>query len=236
MWNSLYTAVGKHLMKNLNYLLIFFLIISACSYLDEKKTLNELYSQDYKKFQVDHEIGIVDLDSVKNFSELRKKMGELTCEGKVSGLRFELNDTRYHVTGFSDCPTSGAIGCYFRRNLLTIRNDSLLLGYGKEKEPISYLKTELNNIMAKPHNFQSNENKVKPALIYFYVEDKYPISKTKTVLKEIAEQFSALNSKNDSEFFKYNILFEGYEISNIPHLPPPPPPPPPMSNEFDIDK
>jgi hypothetical protein len=220
-------------MKNPNYILIFFLIISSCSYLDEKKTLNELYSQDFKKSQVDNEIRIVDLDSVKNFSELRKKMGELTCEGKVSGLRFELNDTRYHVTGFSDCPTSGEIGCYFRRNFLTIRNDSLILGHGKEKEkkPISYLKTELNNIMAKPHNFKYNENKVKPALIHFYVEDKYQISKTKTVLKEIAEQFSALNSQNDSEFFKYNILFEGYDISNIP-----PPPPPPIPNEFDIDK
>ncbi len=215
-------------MKNLNCILIFFLIISSCSYLDEKKTLNEFYSQDFKKFQIDNKIGIVDLDSIKNFSELRKKMGELTCEGKVSGLRFELNDTRYHVTGFSDCSTSGVSGCYFRRNLLIIRNDSLILGHGKEKEPISYLKTELNNIMAEPHNFKYNENKVKPALIYFYVEDNYQISKTKTVLKEIAEQFSELNSKNDSEFFEYNILFEGYDISSIP--------PPPMPNEFDIDK
>jgi hypothetical protein len=218
-------------MKNLNYILIFFLIISSCSYLDEKKTLNELYSQDFKKFQVDNEIGIIDLDSVKNFSELRKKMGELTCEGKISGLKFELNDTRYYITGFSDCPTSGEIGCYFRRNLFTIKNDSLILGYGKEKKSISYLKTELNNIMEKPHNFKYNENKVKPALIHFYVEDKYPISKTKTVLKEIAEQFSALNSKNDSEFFKYNVLFEGHDISNIP-----PPPPQPIANEFDINE
>ena len=220
-------------MKNLNYILIFFLILSSCSNLDEKKTLNELYSQDFKKFQVDNKIGIIDLDSVKNFSELRKKMGELTCEGKVSGLRFELNDTRYYITGFSDCPTSGEIGCYFRKNYLTIRNDSLILGYGKEKEkkPINYLKTELNNIIAKPHNFKYNKNKVKPALIHFYVEDKYPISTTKTVLKEIAEQFSVLNTKNDSDFFTFNILFEGYDISSIP-----PPPPPPMPNEFDIEK
>ena len=220
-------------MKNLNYILIFFLILGSCSNLEEKKTLNELFSQDFKKFQIDNEIGIVNLDSVSNFSELRKKMSELTCQGKVSGLMFESTDTRYFITGFSDCPTSGEIGCYFRRNFLRIRNDSLILGYGKEKEikPISYLKTELNNIIAKPHNFKYNENKVKPALIHFYVEDKYPISKAKTVLKEIVEQFSALNSKNDSDFFKYNILFEGYDISSIP-----PPPPPPKPNEFDIDK
>ena len=220
-------------MKNLNYRLIILLILSSCSNLEEKKPLNELFSQDYEKFQSQNEIGIVDLDSVTNFSELRKKMGELTCEGKISGLSFELYETRYHITGFSDCPTSGEIGCYFRRNFLSIRNDSLIIGYGKDKEkkPISYLKTELNNIMAKPYNFQYNENKVKPALIHFYVEDKYPISTTKTVLKEIAEQFSTINSKNNSDFFKYNILFEGFDITSIP-----PPPPPLEPNEFDIEK
>ena len=217
-------------MKNFNYISIFLLILSSCSNLGEKQIVNELYSQDFLKFQSENDIAIINLDSIMNFSELRTEMGKITCEGKVSGLRFKLNDTSYNVIGFSDCPNSSEIGCYFRRNLLTIRNDSLILGYGKEKEkkPISYLKTELNNIMAKPHNFIYDETKVKPALIHFYVEDKYPISTTITVLKEIAEQFSALNAKNDSDFFKYNILFEGYDISSIP-----PPPPPPMSNEFD---
>ncbi|WP_036153808.1 hypothetical protein [Maribacter forsetii] len=218
-------------MKNLNYILIFFLILSSCSNFEEKKPLNDLFSQDYIRFQSENEIGIIDLDSTTNFLDLREKMGELTCLGKVSGLKFELNETRYHITGFSDCPTSGETGCYFRRNHLTIRNDSLIIGYGKEKEkkPINYLKTELNNIIEKPHNFKYNENKVKPALIHFYVEDNYPISTTINVLKEIAEQFSALNSKNDSDFFEYNILFVGYDISSIP------PPPPPIPNEFNMD-
>lgn len=220
-------------MKNCNCILIFLLIFSSCSNLDGKKPMNNIYSQEFLKLQSENDIGIINLDSVTNFSELRTKMGKLTCKGKVSGLRFELNNTTYNLTGFSDCLTSGEIGCYFRRNFLTIRNDSLILGYGKEKEkkPISYLKTELNNIIAKPHNFIYDENKVKPALIHFYVEDKYPIITTKTVLKEIAEQFSELNSKNDSDFFKYNIHFEGYDISSIP-----PPPPPPIPDEFDIDK
>ena len=40
-----------------------------------------------------------------------------------------------------------------------------------------------------------------------------------------------LNTKNDLDFFTFNILFEGYDISSIP-----PPPPPPMPNEFDIEK
>jgi transcriptional antiterminator Rof (Rho-off) len=217
-------------MKNCNYILIFLLTLSSCSNLDEKKTLNELYSQDFLKFQSENDIEIINLDSITNFSKLKTQMGQITCEGKVSGLRFEFRDTIYNITGFSDCPSSGEIGCYFRRNVISIRNDSLIIGYGKDQneKPISYLKTELNNIMAKAYNFQYNENKVKPALIYFYVEDKYPISTTKRVLKEIAEQFSTINSKNGTDYFKYNILFESFDITKIP-----PPPPPPKPNEFD---
>ena len=117
---------------------------------------------------------------------------------------------------------SGETECYFRIKFLSIRNDSLIIGYGKDKEkkPISYLKAELNNIMAKPYNFQYNENKVKPAPIHFYVKDKYPISTTKRVLSEIAAQYSIINSKNNPEFFKYNILFEGFDITSIPPQPP----------------
>ena len=196
--------------------------------MEGKKNLNELYSQDFKEIQVDNTFGIVDLDSVMNFSELIDKMAALTCEGKVSGLKFELDETRYYITGFSDCPNPGETACYFRRNHLTIRNDSLILEYGKNKKPIRYLKTELSNIMENPNNFKYNENKVNPALIHFYVEDTYPISTTKTVLKEIAEQFSAINTTHNSDFFPYKILFVGYDISRIP-----PPPPPPLPNEID---
>lgn len=193
--------------------------------------MTELFSQDFKKFQIDNKIGIIDLDSVSNFSELRKKMGELTCEGKVSGLRFGLNDTIYHLTGFADCPTSGKIRCYFRRNLLFIINDSLVLEFGKnkKKEPIEYLKKELNEIMSKEYAFQYKENKLKPALIHFYVEDKYPISTTKRVLKKIFKQFERINSKNSPDYFKYHILFKENDITRIKI----PPPPPPKSDEID---
>ncbi|WP_157451746.1 lipoprotein [Cellulophaga lytica] len=216
-------------MKKSIYILIFLLILSSCSNLNEKKPLSELFSEDFKSFEIDDKIGIIDLDSVSNFAELRQKMGKLTCEGKSSGLRFKSNDTIYHLTGFADCPTSGEIGCYFRRNLLFVRNDSLVIKYGKNKktEPIEFLKTELNKIISKKYNFQYNENKLKPALIYFYVEDKYPIETTKRALKEIVRQFKEINSQNGSDYFKYNILFEGFDITNIP------PPPPPKQNEFD---
>ncbi|WP_157811823.1 hypothetical protein [Tenacibaculum sp. SZ-18] len=195
--------------------------------------MSKLFSDDYKSFEIDDKIEIIDLDSVSNFSELRQKMGKLTCEGKSSGLRFKSNDTIYHLIGFANCPSSVEIGCYFRRNLLFVRNDSLVIEYGKskKKKSITFLKAELNEIISKTYNFQYNENKLKPALIHFYVEDKYPIETTKRTLKEIVRQFKEINSQNGSDYFRYNILFEGFDITNIP-----PSPPPPKPNEFDNEK
>ncbi len=208
------------------------MILYSCSNFKEKKVLNELFSQDFKSFQTENKLEVIDLDSFSSFSKLRKKIGEITCKNKASGLKFEFAGTLYHITALADCPTSGEISCYFRRNLLTIINDSLIIEYGKKnkKASIVYLKTELENIIKKPYNFQHNEDKVKPALIYVFIEDKYPISTTKKVLKEIAEQFENINSGNKPDFFRYNILFESYDITNIP-----PPPPPPKSNEMKLN-
>ena len=213
--------------------MIFSVILYSCNDFTEKKVLNELFSQDFEKFKAENKLEAIDLDSVGNFSELRKKMGKITCKEKVSGLKFEFTGTLYHITAYADCPTSSVISCYFRRNLLTIINDSLVIEYGKEnkKAPIEYLKAELENIIKKPYNFQYNEDKVKPALIRIFIEDKYPISTTKKVLKEIAEQFKNINSGNKPDFFKYNILFESYDITSIP-LPPPPPKPNKFEHEY----
>ncbi|GAA3577901.1 hypothetical protein [Snuella lapsa] len=209
-------------MKNLTYILFVLHVLSSCSHWGERRELKQFYSQDFTKFQERDELVVVDLDSMANFSELRESMGQMTCAGKVAGLRFESNDTLYHVTGFADCPTSSETGCYFRRNLLFVRNDSLIIEFGKNKvkKPIGYLKTELENITRKTYNFQYRENNVKPALIHFYADDKYPIATTKKVLREIAYQFSLLNIKDSPDYFKYNILFEGFDITSIP--PPPP--------------
>lgn len=200
------------------------MILVSCDNFKEKAVLNKSFSQDFKKFETKNKLEVIDLDSVVNFSELRKKMGEITCKNKVPGLKFEFAGTLYHITAYADCPTSREISCYFRRNLLTIINDSLIIEYGKKKKKasIEYLKAELRNIIEKPYNFQYNEDKVKPALIHLFIEDKYPISTIKKVLKEIVAQFDNINSGNKPDFFKYNILFEKYDITNVP--PPPPPP------------
>ncbi len=194
----------------------------------EKKNKIELYSNNYISSKSKNNIGVINLDTVENFSELSKAMGKLSCDKRISGLRFELNDSIYNLIGYSDCPNHGEIGCFFTPNILKIRNDSLILGYGKEKssKPISYLKQELNNIIDNPNNYQVNKNKLKPAVIYLYVDDKYPISTTKEVLKEITKEFLFINNSKHSEYFKYTVLFTGYDITKIP-----PPPLPPSANE-----
>ena len=88
--------------------------------------------------------------------------------------------------------------------------------------PIKNLNEEIKKITAVDYNFRYNKNILKPALIHLYIEDKYPISKTKEVLREITLQFKKINSEMGTDYFRYTLLFEGFSIMDIP--PPPPPP------------
>lgn len=209
-------------MKKLNYILILILILYSCDSFKEKTIKKELFSLDFKQFKAKNELELIDLDSVKNFSELRKKIEKITCKGKTSGLKFNFNKTNYYITGFANCPND-AIACYFGRNTLIIKNDTILTDFRNQKnnQTIENLKTELDSIISKTYNFIHNKDVPKPALIYLYIDDKYPISKTKKVLKEIAEQFKSINSSNKPNYFQYNILFESKGFFAVP--PPPPP-------------
>ena len=198
------------------------MIIYSCDNFKEKEVQNELYSQDFKKIKSQNELVIIDLDSIENFSALRKEMGKIACTHKTTGLKFNFMKTNYHITGFAECPMSVS-GCYFFRNVLIIKNDSIIIDKGNRK-PIENLKNEIDSIISKPFNFQHDKDIIKPALIYLYIDDKYPISMTKKVLKEIAEQFKNINSANNPDFFQYNILFESMDFFISP-----PPPPPPLS-------
>ncbi|MFL1897461.1 hypothetical protein ACJRPK_17300 [Aquimarina sp. 2-A2] len=214
-------------MRNFHYVFIFYVTLSACSN-SENQIRSELFSSEFKRLKLENKLEVVNLDSVSNYDELVKKMSQIFCEDKVAGLQFQLNKITYHVTGYSGCPTDEVVSCFFRRNLLTIRNDSLIFRERKSK-PIEYLKTELKSIMSETYTYQYNENKLKPALFHLYVEDKYTIATTKKVLKEIIEQFDTISKANIPDFFKYDILFNDYDVSNIP---PPPPPNEEIKNEI----
>ena len=215
-------------MKKFNYILILILTLYSCNIFKEKTIQNELYSQDFKKFKTQNELELIDLDSVENFSELRKEMGKIACKGKVSGLKFNFNKTNYYITGFANCPND-VIGCYFGRNTLIIENDTILTDFRNRENnsTIENLKIELDSIISTTYNFQYKKDILRPALIYLYIDDKYPISKTKKVLKEIAEQFKSINSNNKPDYFQYNILFETRSFFAVP----PPPPPPQIKND-----
>ena len=200
------------------------MILYSCDTFKEKEVRNELYSQDFKKFKLQNELVIIDLDSIENFSELREKMGDIACARKASGIKFNFEKTNYHITGFAECPTSVG-GCYFRKNILMIKNDSIIIDF-KNRRPIENLRSEIDSIISRSYSFQYNKDILEPALIHLYIDDKYPISMTKKVLKEIAEQFENINSSNKPDYFEYDILFESKYFFIVP----PPPPPPQVEN------
>ena len=207
---------------NITYIIIF---ISVCSCNQQEiKPQAQLFSQDYLELKKDNKLEIIDLDSVHNYKNLISRMSKIACKDKLSGLKISFKDTIYNIIGYTNCPEDNTIGCYFRRNFITIQNDSLILERSNKgrKEPIGYLKTMIDSIISKPHNYISNEDKLKPALIQFNVEEKYPINTTKKVLREIATRFQAVVKTDNPDFFSYSILFVNYDISKIP--PPPPPP------------
>ncbi len=215
-------------MKKLSYVIFIVLTFICCGSPKERILEKEVSSKDFIKYRNDDDFKIIELDSFKNFSELRKKMGRLACDGKVPGLKFKYKSRTYNSIGFSECPDFNGVADYFRRNLIIIKNDSLvtLLENKIKKEPINNLQAKLEKIALSPSNFQYGKKILKPALIHLYIDDKYPISTTKKVLKEVIKQFKNINSKEELDYFKYSILFEG-----APYILIPPPPIPPSSQE-----
>jgi len=214
-------------MKKLSYVLFIALTFICCGGPKERVLEKEVSSKGFIKYKNDDNLKIIELDSFKNFSELRGKMGRLACDGKVSGIKFRYKNRTYYSIGFSECPEFNGVADYFRRNLIIIKNDSLIttLKNRTKQEPIENLQAELKKIVSSNSNFQYDKKILKPALIHLYIEDKYPISTTKKVLKEIIEQFKNINSGEELDYFKYSILFEGGEYLIIP-------PPPQETNEI----
>ena len=213
-------------MKLVKSLFIILIVSISCNSFDEKETKNEIFSSEFKNYEVQNKLELINLDTIKTYSELRNEMVRIDCSGKVAGLKFNYNQVNYSAVGFSYCPNIDESACYFSPNQFIIKNDSIIkYSNKKNSKPIEYLKTELDTAISKKYNFRYKQDKLRPAVIFFYVEDKHPISVTKKVLKEIIEQFKRINSGKSPDYFEYTILFEGYSFSDIP-----PPPPPPIEN------
>ncbi len=237
---SLFRTSGKiivqHSMKKSFCLLVLSMWFAHCdSDIEEQESgleltaTTELISDDFLQTQMQADFETISIDSLPNFGALIKKMQKLSCKGKSVGLVFTQNDTLYKLKGWSECPTDGIISCHFNRNIIMIKNDSLknLSGDWDKMVHISQLDEEIQSISLKDYHFQYNNDILKPALIHLYIEDRFSISKTKEVLKEITRQFKKINSERGADFFRYNILFEGFSIFDIP----PPPPPPELGEE-----
>nr|WP_299169031.1 hypothetical protein [uncultured Allomuricauda sp.] len=188
----------------------------------------QFYSKDFLEHKLEKDFEILKLDSFENFGELLASMELLSCEDKWIGLEFNHENIYYHITGYTECPTSGIISCHFNQNMIFVKNDSLRLsGFGEGKFHINELKTQIIkfNDYSEYHGI-FGKRRLKPALVFLNVQNNLPIVKTKEVIKEIAEQFKKINEELGTEKYFYQLNFERYSYLDIP-----PPPPPPMVEE-----
>ncbi|MFI2744142.1 hypothetical protein ACG2LH_15520 [Zhouia sp. PK063] len=210
-------------MKKCYFIIFCLLLCIGCSNLDNQseeenislpRTIKSTY---FKTIEGDEKLKILSLDDFKNFKDLVSEMTKIVHRGEIAGILFKANNTEYKLTGY---PNAG--GCYFRRTFIDIENDSLVSfenGELKEKS-IHYLRNELESIMSKPYNFVYKQNKVKSAVIFLHIDDRYDIEMTKVVLKEILDNFNEINKANGEGFYEYFISFNSFPF---PRIPPPPP-------------
>lgn len=187
-------------------------------------TSSKIFSDKFLEFQVDPDFEIINLENISNFSTLIDRMQTLSCEDKYTGITYQFNDTIYHQYGYVECPTSGIISCFFNRNTIHIKNDSLK-NYRASLDsfhPINSLAHQLNTMKHVDYYDSVGEPVLKQILIYLSIEDHYPISKTKEVLAEIEKQFTKANKEKSDNYYRYMIFFE--KVS-FPDIQPPPPPP-----------
>ncbi|MEG9329203.1 hypothetical protein V6B16_14765 [Salinimicrobium catena] len=216
-------------MKNWIYIMILILTTFSCEKFEETTNNQRVYSTDYRSLETKSNFEVIDIDSVQNYSELISEMEKLTCQNKISGLKFTFQEKEYFLTGLTGCPNKNETACYFARNLIIVKNDSIITDlFNNTKVSLENLHQELNEIASEPINFQFDNENIKPALIHLYIEKGKNISTTKKVLKEIVVQFEKFNSNSIPGFFKYNILFDRFDRTKIP-------PPPPLPNGTAID-
>jgi len=193
-------------LKRLLYILLLITLYS-CNEVEVEEVIekNIVRSSNYSQLIDNGDFEIVKLDNIENYSALLDKMGEIDCIGKTPLLKFEYSNINYELTGF-------------------FNNDSIYtqLGAEKVKKPIDNLGKYIETIISKPHNYKTNENKLKRGLVSLSIDKKYSISMTKKVLAHIANEFKKINDHRGKDFFEYRILYEPIDFLSIP--PPPPPP------------
>ncbi|SDQ25623.1 hypothetical protein [Flagellimonas zhangzhouensis] len=187
---------------------------------------SKIYSNEYLKFEGDPKFEVINLDETSNFESLIEKMQLLSCEDKFTGLTYSLNDTIHYQYGVTICPTSNVTSCFFNRNTIRIKNDSLK-NYRVSIDqyyPIESIAEQLKTMEHVDYIDTSGNPILKKVLIYLYVEEKYPIIKTKQILSEIENQFKLANLVMGEDYYRYLLIFEEENYFDISFPPPPPPP------------
>lgn len=227
-------------MKAISLLLLAFLLLLSCEPKEDeqhfeilKTNLPEVVSYRFLEYQKEPNFEAVNIDMLKNLGEMISRLEQLACQEKYTGIELTQNDTIYKLMGWTGCPDDATISCYFRVNRIYIKNDSLQsLSHNRDSMlPIRELRNEIEKVTKKEFSFRWNENILKTAIIEVFVDDKFPIEKTKEILKEITKVFKKINTENGKDYFEYQINFTGSSWLDVP---PPPPPAPPVPEIVEV--
>jgi hypothetical protein len=208
-------------MKKLSSIFLIALTIYSCNNstsktLEDEDIEKEFFSNEFKRSIGEKNLEIINIDSISDFSNLRKEIGELTCKEKIPGLTFSLNNKRYNLIGYGKCDSTGEIKCKNASSLVYIQNDSIITDLIKnERIHISQLQNILLDIESDNYKYKITDNSQIPILINLDIDDEKPISVTKIVLKEIGENFDDFSADRTLNLNSYNIFFSEYVIGNI---------------------
>lgn len=221
-----YKIITVFKLKSISHivLLLMLLINISCKESYKDKNIIEFYTSDFTENDSLKNLQIISIDTLNNFSEVKAEIENAVCDNKLSGLQFRLGKVNYNITATSYCPNDRETVCFFNVNSIFIKNDSIITDFQNvnRNKVIKDLKIEIDSIISKDYNFRYKKDKLKPAAIHFYADENFSIGNIKRVLKEIVEQFEAINKVKGVNYFEYYIIFE----SSIFYKKPPPPPPP----------
>lgn len=195
--------------------MVSIIAITSCNRTENKRPVSKditqnFYSKDFKDKLDKKELTVLDIDTFPNFSELKENISALYCEDRVAGLTFSVNDAQYNLIGYADCKSKKK--CLAASSLIFIQNDSIITDItNNQKVHISNLHCLIEDIQRDNYKYINSKDPEIPSLIFFHVDDTYPISLTKSILKEISINFDNPDLDTKIETRPYTIYFTHFQ-------------------------
>lgn len=200
-------TLARKPMRKVIYLLCFFILILGCKAQNKSTDRIDRCYPDPEIFKQLEKTSFIALDSVENYGRLLEVMDRITCNEIAPILQFSDQMTNYNLLSFIECSQSNSVADYFRKNEIRVENDSIFSAFEKGKITADFEEI-LKTIISEPISYMEyGGDTLKPALIFFYADQDYPIEKIKGNLIKIISDYEGLKSSENGEF-PFAILFE----------------------------